>query len=90
MKRLFPFILITLGVIVILAGFTYNILYAGIPYQDPTPALEENYNFHSKISTVICLTGLGIFFIGGATITSQLLRKDRNPERPKQAIGKIL
>ena len=84
MKRFSPFILIALGIIVIFAGFVYDVLYAGIPYQDPTPALEASYNFHSQIASIIRWSGMGIFIIGGAAITIQwLTRKSRNPKRLK-------
>jgi predicted alpha/beta hydrolase family esterase len=35
--------------------------YAGIPYQDPTPKMQKNYNYHANISSVIFEIGLYIF-----------------------------
>ena len=84
MKRFSPFILIALGIIVIFAGFVYDVLYAGIPYPDPTPALTARYNFYSQIASIIRWSGMGICIIGGAAIIIQwLTRKSRNPESPK-------
>jgi hypothetical protein len=65
MKRFSPFNLIALGIIVIFAGFVYDVLYAGIPYPDPTPALEASYNFHSQIASIIRWSGMGICGVGG-------------------------
>lgn len=68
MKRFFPFILIALGITVIFAGFVYDVLFAGIPYQNPTPALAASYNFHSQIASIIRWSGMGICTIGGMVI----------------------
>ena len=77
MKRLFPFILIILGIIIIFAGFVYDALFAGIPYQAPTITLAASYNFHSQIASIIRWSGLGICIIGGVVIIIPwLLRKD--------------
>jgi len=39
MKRHWPLVLIIVGITIIFVGFVYDVLFAGIPYQDPTPAL---------------------------------------------------
>ena len=84
MKRLLPFLLIISGMIVFFAGFVYDVLYAGIPYQDPTPALAASYKFNSQIASIIRWSGLGICLIGGAITTIQrLMRKSRDPESPE-------
>jgi len=67
MKRIFPLLIIGLGFVVIFAGFIYEVLFAGIPYQDPTPALAARYLFHSNIASIIRWSGLGIVFLGGLT-----------------------
>lgn len=79
MKPLLPFMLIVLGVGVIFAGFVYDILFAGIPYQDPTPALEARYIFHSQIASIIRWSGAGICVIGAvAVLVSWLRTKSRS------------
>jgi len=76
MKRFLPLTLITLGILIILLGFVYDVLYAGIPYQDPTPALQASYNFHSRIAAIILWSGLGICMLGlMAGIIQKLTRK---------------
>ena len=47
MKRKFPYLLIILGILIIFIGFVYDVLFAGIPYQDPTPAMSASYDYHS-------------------------------------------
>lgn len=79
MKQFFPFILVAFGIIVIFAGFVYDVLYAGISYPDPTPALTARYNFYSQIASIIRWSGMGVCVIGGAKITIQwLVRKKGN------------
>ncbi len=67
MKRILPLLIIVFGFMVIFAGFLYDVLFAGIPYQDPTPALAAKYLFHSNIASIIRWSGLGIVFLGGLT-----------------------
>ena len=68
MKNWWSIGLLVLGVIIIFAGFVYDILLAGIPYQDPTPAMLANYNFHSQVASIIRWSGLGITAIGGSFV----------------------
>jgi hypothetical protein len=68
MKKLWPLGLIVLGVIVIFLGFVYDVLFAGIPYQDPTPAMEASYNFHAQIASNIRWVGASISVLGGVTM----------------------
>lgn len=53
-----------LGIVILVTGFVYDVLFAGIPYQDPTPALQASYNFHSSIAGMFYKTG-GIVFVVG-------------------------
>jgi hypothetical protein len=79
LKRSLLFMLIALGIIIVFAGFMYDVLFAGIPYQDPTPALAASYNFHSQIASIIRWSGIGICIIGGmAMVIRWLTMKGRN------------
>jgi hypothetical protein len=80
MKRISPFRLIALGIIIVFAGFMYDVLFAGIPYQDPTPALTANYNFYSQIASMIRWSGIGICIIGGILMVIRWLT--RQPSAP--------
>jgi len=79
MKRLLPILLIGLGIIIIFSGFVYDVLFAGIPYQDPTPALQARYDFHARIASMIRWSGVGILMLGGLIgIVRRLRRTDKN------------
>lgn len=72
MKKYWPLALIVIGVMTMLVGFVYDVLFAGIPYQDPTPELMATFNLHSQIAATIrwvgmsvCLAGGGIFAVLG-------------------------
>ena len=73
MKRFLPFMVMVVGIIIVFVGFTYDILFAGIPYQDPTPALAASYNVHSQIAATIRWVGIGICIIGGITLIMRWL-----------------
>jgi len=64
MKRFWPVLLILLGLGIILSGFCYDVMFAGIPFQDPTPELTAQYMFHAHIAETIRGAGFVIFLIG--------------------------
>ncbi len=47
-----------------MSGFVYDVLFAGIPYQDPTPELQARYDFHSSVAGWFYKAG-GILFLAG-------------------------
>jgi len=53
-----------LGIVIVVTGFVYDVLFAGIPYQDPTPELQARYDFHSSVANILYKTG-GIVFLAG-------------------------
>lgn len=68
-----------LGLAGLAAGVLYGILFAGIPYQDPTPELAARYEFHSWISQIICCAGAMVEIIGlalaGVLLARRILRR---------------
>ena len=58
MKSYWLLILIVVGFVLIITGFVYNIVFAGIPYQDPPPELVARYNMHATIAQTITTTGI--------------------------------
>ncbi len=68
MQRYLPVILMMLGGLIILAGFVYDILFAGIPYQDPTESMLANYRHHASLAASIRWSGM-TFLCMGACIT---------------------
>ncbi|MFT6907474.1 MAG: hypothetical protein ACJAS1_004156 [Oleiphilaceae bacterium] len=82
MKRYWPLLFITTGVCVFMGGFIYDILYAGIPYQDPTPEMSASYAHHSLIASMIRYGGFGIFLFGSvAAIIHFVTRQSKKPDR---------
>ena len=64
MKKNWPFYLLSIGIVLLICGFIYDVMFAGIPYQDPTPVLQANYDRHSGIASSIMKAGAGIFSLG--------------------------
>lgn len=69
-----PVSVLLLGVVVILAGFVYDVLFAGIPYQDPTPELAAHYALHAGIARTISQVGLAFVLLGGAASLGKFIR----------------
>ena len=77
-KQMWPYLLLAVGLFLLAAGFVYDLLFAGIPYQGPTPELVASYDRHSAIATVI-------YWCGALTLLAGLLAMIfRFPVRRKQ------
>lgn len=63
-----------MGIAIVLSGFVYDMLFAGIPYQDPTPELQARYDFHSAVAGWFYKTG-GILFLLGLIAVPIIFRK---------------
>ncbi len=48
------------GIIIFFFGLFYDVLFAGIPPQDPPPYIAENFAYHSELASFIQKTGLGV------------------------------
>lgn len=73
MKRKLPLLGICLGVLLIFGGFMYDVMFAGIPYQDPSPEMTARYALHSRIASTICALGAGAFLAGAVAGLMQLV-----------------
>jgi len=65
-----------IGILIVISGFVYDVLFAGIPYQDPTPELQAQYNFHSSVAGWFYKTG-GILFLVGLIAIPIILKKTK-------------
>jgi hypothetical protein len=72
-KWLLPFLLPTLGIAIFAIGFIYDVEFAGIPYQDPTPEMQEHYNHEAHIASVIRFIGSFIFVFGLLYLLGRLI-----------------
>lgn len=80
MKRIITTIgLPALGVLIVLTGFVYDVLFAGIPYQDPTPELQARYDLHSGVANVFYMSG-GIVILIGLLVIPFIWRRTREEE----------
>lgn len=69
MKKSPSILLIVLGLITILLGFTYMVVFFDLPYPDAIPEEIATQNFHKKITFMIIGIGFcGLFagLVGGA------------------------
>ena len=65
MKRILRTIALpALGALIVLSSFFYDVIFAGIPYQDPTPELQAKYDFHKSVAEIGIKTGGVLFLIG--------------------------
>ena len=68
--------LLLLGLLILIAGFLYFVTFAGLPYPDPTPELQAQWQYHENISWIILKIGGFVLFIGLIAIPF-LLKKTR-------------
>lgn len=64
LPRFWPLLLIAAGLFLLLAGFVYFVMFAGIPYQDPPPELAAEYDRHVRVASTIADLGLGASLAG--------------------------
>jgi hypothetical protein len=55
------------------AGFIYDVMFAGIPYQDPTPEMSARYAHHAHIASAICWLGVAVLLFGVIAGISRLV-----------------
>jgi hypothetical protein len=48
LRRFGPVVLLAVGAVLVLGGFLWDVMFAGIPYQDPTPALAADYERNAR------------------------------------------
>jgi hypothetical protein len=75
MKRNLPLTLLALGIFLLVAGFGYDLRFAGIPYPDPTPELAARYAFHARIASGFYIVGLGAVLGGIAAGVVRLVTR---------------
>jgi hypothetical protein len=64
MKSCWHLLLIGAGLALIMTSFVYNVVFAGIPYQDPPPELAARYAFHVSVANALFWLGSGVFLAG--------------------------
>ena len=56
--------MILTGGFLVTTGFLYDLVFAGLPYQDPSVDQQVAWNFHKSIAENVILTGLVTFLTG--------------------------
>ena len=69
--------IILAGLCVLISGFIYDVVFAGIPYQDPTPEMTASYAFHAGIASAIRWCGVALLLVGGTRSMFMRSRNDR-------------
>jgi len=73
--RIILVVVISLGVVTIVGGFMYDILFAGIPYQDPPPDLQARYEADQDTAASIMTLGFYITIPGCLLLVASLFFK---------------
>ena len=59
-------VLVAIGLGIWVAGFLYDVLFAGIPYQDETAELAARYAFHAHVASVLYRLGVAMLGVSAA------------------------
>lgn len=79
MKKRIPLLVTALGLLFLIASFTYDMAVVHIPPQDAAPHIAERYN--SAIAVSVWLRTIGIFatIIGGFLFLVRVIVRQRPP-----------
>jgi hypothetical protein len=58
-------ILLIAGLCLLFSGFAWDVIFAGIPYQDSTPEMTARYEFHATVASVIRGIGFSACLLAG-------------------------
>jgi hypothetical protein len=64
-------ILVVFAFAFFIIGFIYEGIFAGIPYQDPTPELYKKYMHYVNVGQLFYKVGTGVLALGILTISAQ-------------------
>ena len=79
MKRALKILALPLvDLLTMITGFVYFVTFAGLPYPDPTPKLQAQWQYHENISWIILKIGGFVLFMG--LIAMPFLLKKTRPE----------
>lgn len=57
-------LLISCGLVALVAGFYFGAILAGVPYQDATPEQEASFSFYSNLGFGLLCLGAGLLVLG--------------------------
>ena len=82
-KKRIGWIVLLLGCVLLIMGFIFEMILAGIPYQDPTPALTQKYLNYVLVAYTLYKAGIPIASLGLIIIIVLKLKKHK-PNRKKE------
>lgn len=65
------------GVILLIVAYVYDVLFAGIPYQDPTPEMQSKWEMHKSIAGWIYTIGTLVLLSGVFSIVVQRIKHNK-------------
>jgi hypothetical protein len=74
---------LVLGLCLLVAGFLYDVQYAGIPYQDPTAEQQAQYNYDSTIASRVTSAGAVLVLAGSLLLIYRLITAVRRRRSSK-------
>jgi hypothetical protein len=84
MKQYWSLTFFAVGLFLLLGGFIFDVLFAGFPYQDPTPEMSANYVRHSRIACAILWSGVAAVLLGVFVSYSRwLVRRQKKYQNEK-------
>lgn len=72
-RGLRPLPLLALGIAAVGAGLLYDLTFAGLPFQDPSPELHRSWTFHHELAGWIIGAGLAVLSAGAVSALVALL-----------------
>lgn len=63
------------GAALVVGGFAYDVMFAGIPYQDPTPAMTDRYEADRAIADRLMLAGVLVLTAGAIVMAVRRARR---------------
>jgi len=64
LKKALPHLPVVIGLAILGGGLFYDTMFAGIPYQDPTPEMSARYARESEIASTMMKVGAWVFLFG--------------------------
>ena len=64
LRWVMPVTAVAFGFAVTVAGFAYDLVFAGLPYQDPTPEMQARWRHHSGVASIFELAGVSVLLLG--------------------------
>jgi hypothetical protein len=70
------------GIGITCAGFVYDIMFAGIPFQDAPQQLQDQYEFHSNVASAVELAGVIVAAAAIPAAAFSLIRRSTAARTP--------